>query len=446
MIGAVSVQHRIRLGLSGIVLALAMTSCALLGDPESSPTPALPNHTPPPTPSAEVLRVSGTTPGGARLRVTIPSVELLARPEEATPQLFAVLADPTGTYSYALTPANRAGIAGSKFELMEHPLEISLRDGTEAVMLWLLAVDNQRYEASEEFGLDALAASLGFGFRNWVADGDPRDDPLAAVISASDGALFDWFAAIQVIGQTVIALEQANDWDTALASHNSPDGGLSVVYTTRLISEQTVAQYPTPTPHDAYPGYTLRLDEQFIGAESDHTWYQGQDETYTNRIINGAYEIHLSALVQRDYGLSWGSLEGELFTDYIVEADVQLREDDVKDARYGIWFNYQDDYNFIYFGVSNQGEYRAAVIQRNSNRIELQDWTPHPAIRRGAATNTLTIRSVPDGDIILSVNGDQLAIFNNQTFISGSIAFFCYAESVPATCHLNRLRVWERVE
>ena len=50
-----------------------------------------------------------------------------------------------------------------------------------------------------------------------------------------------------------------------------------------------------------------------------------------------------------------------------VEAEVRLVEEGVTDARYGLWFNYQDDYNFIFFGISNQGEYRAAVIQRNHN-------------------------------------------------------------------------------
>ncbi len=96
--------------------------------------------------------------------------------------------------------------------------------------------------------------------------------------------------------------------------------------------------------------------------------------------------------------------------------------------------------------MSNQGEYRAAVIVRNSNRIELQDWTQHPAIRRGAASNTLKIAASSDGDMALSVNGEQLAIFNDQTFTSGSIAFFCYAESVPTTCRLTHLRVWERTD
>jgi hypothetical protein len=83
------------------------------------------------------------------------------------------------------------------------------------------------------------------------------------------------------------------------------------------------------------------------------------------------------------------------------------------------------------------------VVVHNSNRVEIQDWTPHPAILRGAATNTLTIEAYSGGTYTLSANGEQLLTFKDQTFDGGSIAFFCYAQSVPATCRLERLRVWE---
>jgi len=109
-----------------------------------------------------------------------------------------------------------------------------------------------------------------------------------------------------------------------------------------------------------------------------------------------------------------------------------------------LWFHYQDDFNFIYFGLSNEGSYRVAVILRNANRREIQDWTPHPAIRPGAATNTLTIEASVTGEIALSINGERVATFTDRTFSAGSLAFFCYAQSVPTTCRLERLRIWER--
>lgn len=84
-----------------------------------------------------------------------------------------------------------------------------------------------------------------------------------------------------------------------------------------------------------------------------------------------------------------------------------------------------------------------AIIQRNQNRIEIQDWTPHPAIRPLTAGNLLTIETSRDGSVALGINGERIRSFDDETFTSGSIAFFCYAQSVPATCRLKRIRIWE---
>lgn len=438
-------QYYRPIGFVCLCLIVLLCACGPTDSPPDQTGPIRqPSPLPPPTPVDETLHVNSITVAGARLRVTLPAVHLLTRPPEVPAQLLVVLADPQGTYSYLLYPANRPGNTNDQFDLMQHPLEISLNDATADVYLWILALNNQHYQAAEQFGLDALAASLGFGFHNWLVEGDPLDDPLAAIVSASAGTLYDWFANIDVLGQTVIPLREGANGAANPVSHASADGGLTVVYTMRYVSAQAVAQLPTTTPPGTYNDYILRVDETFAEGTSNFVWYVGHDDTYANTIVDGAYEIRLTDITQREFGLSWGSLEGQRFENYLIEAEIELLETGVQEARYGIWFHYQDDYNFAYFGVSNQGEYRAAIIQRNKNLIELQDWTPHLAVRRGAATNTLTIETAADGDIRLGINGEYVTIVNNQVFTSGSVAFFCYAESVPATCHLNRLRIWER--
>jgi len=45
--------------------------------------------------------------------------------------------------------------------------------------------------------------------------------------------------------------------------------------------------------------------------------------------------------------------------------------------------------------------------------------------------------------VALSINGERVRTFDDETFTSGSIAFFCYAQSVPATCRLERIRIWQ---
>ncbi len=427
------------------VLWVVLSGCRTLDSAASSRVATL-SSTPPPTPSAELLKINGVGGAGARLRVTLPTVKLRQFPPKDGVQLLVVLAAPDGAYAYLLFPANRAGDARDIFELTAHPLEIALQPETRRAALWVLVVHNRNYKPAERFGVDALAASLAYGFQQWLASGDPLDDPLAAVVSASEGALYAWFANVDVMGQAVIMLRAENNWGAKLSSHTSADGGLNVIYTAQYFSAEEAAQLPTATPRPEHPGYVLRVDEDFAGGQSAYTWYQGQDSTYVNQVTDGAYEIRLLEIQQRDFALSWGSLEELSFENYIVEAQVRLVEQGIQDARYGIWFNYQDDYNFVYFGISNAGEYRAAVIRENERRVELQDWTPHPAVHAGAAVNTLTIESHANGDMTLGVNGETLGTFNDPTFARGSVAFFCYAKSTPATCRLERLRIWEQAE
>ena len=424
-----------------------------------------PNQTSPPTPFAQVLQVSGTSSSADHLRLTLRAIKLLEKAPDEAVQLLIVLADPAGTYSYLLYPANRAGFVTDQFDLSSYPMELLVNESTEQVKLWVLALHNTNYRAAEQYGVDALAASLAIGFFNWVREGDPVDDPLAGVVSASKGMLFEWFAGIEVLGQSVTTFEAARGWDIPPASFHSPDGGLSVVYTMRNIDAQARADdlatnpatitkvagtlpladtpIPTITLTPTPPTYVLRVDDNFAGGINRSSWYEESNTSYTNQVVAGAYEIHLTAIEQREFGISWGSLAGAHFEDYVIEADVALLENDVVNGQMGIWFNYQDDFNFVYFGISNQGEYRAAVIFSNSNHVELADWTPHPAIRSGAATNTLRAVVRPDGRVTLSINGSEVLSYRDETFSAGGLAFFCYAESVPTTCQLKRLRVWE---
>ncbi|MEW6579680.1 MAG: hypothetical protein AB1435_10855 [Chloroflexota bacterium] len=427
--------------LVGVCLGWLLSACQSSPPDSSPPAPELTPHA---TPSSDVFQVNGIAAGAAWLRVTVPVVALTAPPPDGSVQLFLVLADPDGTYSYLLFPANRSGDAAEQFDLSAWPLEISLGDTSSKASLWVLAVNNRHYQAAEQYGLEALVASLGIGFHRWITQGDALDDPLAAIVSASAGALYEWFGGIDVVGQSMVTFQADESWNTALTSHRSPDGGLNIVYTAQYLSADEAALIPTPSPDALTGAYTLTYDETFAGGQSSLHWYEGQDRTFTNALTDDAYEIRLTDIVQREFALSWGSIEDARFTDYRAEAEITLVEGDAQDARYGIWFNYQDDYNFIYFGIANDGRYRVAVILRNDNRLEIQDWQPHPAIRPGAATNTLSVEASSSGDITLGINGEPVASFNDRTFSGGSLAFFCYAKSVPTTCRLERLRIWER--
>src|SRR5690606_15627324 len=272
-------------------------------------------------------------------------------------QMLLVMADPQGAYSYLLYPANRPGDATNEFNLTDYPLELAVDEATRSATLWILAFHNQQYRIAEQMGLDALASSLASGFRAWIAEGNPAQDPLAAVVSASNGALFEWFATIDVLGQAMATFRPQGAWPVGLESLRSADGGLSAVYTMQYLSSASSGDPPAPTTVPlavdvptlspaARAWYVLHPDETSSTRGGESIWYQGRDNTFPNQIVDGAYEIALIDIEQRDHAVSWGSIESLIFEDYVVEAEVRMVEEDVNEGRLGIWFNYQDDYNF----------------------------------------------------------------------------------------------------
>ncbi|WP_119072523.1 hypothetical protein [Aggregatilinea lenta] len=443
-------SHTVRSRLLAAALLLGLSLIAagcgrLSGSDEPSVTepPGTTAH----TPDSDALRISSEPITGTRLRITFPSIQLPNRDADQDVQLYFLLTDDQGAYSYLLYPANRAGAASDDYALDGYPLELGINDETHRVTLWLLALHNRHYASAESFGVDALASSLAVGFRNWQRGGDTLNDPLAAVVGASDGALYEWFAGITVLGQGMIGFDPNEGWPLGDNDLTTPDGGIAATYTVQLVpSDHTVAvpSGPTPTfPTGPRTGYALAVDETFAGGVSAAAWYEGSDDTYTNRIVDGAYEIKLRDIQDRGFARSWGSIEGRQFTNYTVEAQVRLLDQDAQSAEYGLWLHYQDDFNFVYFGISNDSAYRVAVVQQNQPTRDLQPWTPSDAIQPGAATNILTAETSANGDLTVYVNGTLLGTYHDEAFTGGSVAFFCYAESVPTTCQLERIRIWQ---
>jgi hypothetical protein len=89
--------------------------------------------------------------------------------------------------------------------------------------------------------------------------------------------------------------------------------------------------------------------------------------------------------------------------------------------------------------MENSGRYRAARFQ--TGYTELNPWTVDDIVNTDNAVNLLEV--LVDGDnFTMGINGEALVTVFDTTYTDGRIAFFCYSESVPATCHLEEIAVW----
>lgn len=437
-------------GVLGLIVALLLTSCAP-AQKSDRPTDTQPDTTPVATPATDSLLVTGTSASGERLRVIVPAITLAGRPQEEPVEVFVALIDPEGTYSYLLAPANHPAEDAGQIPLVDYPLEIGVSEQTPHIALWALAY-HASGSAAQGHSLDTLATSLAISVREWLIAGDPTDDPLAGAIAASDGALYTWFAEIDVRGQALTWLDPAEGWDTPLRTASSADGALTVVFDVDYFSGSGEAtpkagEAATATPSSAatetHAGYTLLLDETFDDAASAKRWYTGRASTFINEVAGSGYQIRLLGASQRPVALSWGALNTLRIGEGRVEAEVRLAEGDGGEASCGLWLHHQDDNNFLYVGLSSHGEFRVAVIVNNRVQNLIQDWQYHPAIHTGSAANSITVEMHSDGRHDLRVNDTHLLTFRDRTFGEGAIAFFCSAATTPATCRLETLRVWQ---
>lgn len=422
----------------GAIGLLSLAACG--ADPHLAP----PSETAAGTlPAAlDTLAVTGTSASGERLRVIVPALTL-ERPVSTTPlKVLVALVDPHGTYSYLLHPVSPLAEGAEQISLVEHPLEVGISASTPYVALWIVAFQPVDASVLSAQSLDALATSLALSFRSWLNTGDPADDPLAGTVGASDGALYAWFAGIDVQGQALARLDAAGGWETELRTIAAPDGGISAVFDVDYLPSTSEAT-PAPVDAPAEGELTLLLDETFDDPASAARWYQGRGPTFVNEVAGSGYQIRLLGASRDATAISWGSLSGVRIARGRIEADARLTESNTNEASYGVWLRYQDDNNFLSVGLSSRGEYRVTVVENNRVRRVIQDWQQHPAIRTGAATNTLSVELRADGRHDLAVNGVHLLTFRDRTFGEGAVAFFCSARSAPATCRLETLRVWQ---
>ncbi len=406
------------------ILIVFFAACSTFAENKNStPTPARPD-----------VRdaVYSTQPEGVIL--TIQDVTLLKGASDV--QVWAVVTDGQGNVAYVLYPSNQPGVPESTLDLSGYPLQIDSEG--ENLGLWVLALRHVAYPVAEKMGMEVIAAELASGFARIFAQDTPTDSMLAAVVAQADEELLTWFGEVEILGEGLFSPVQGADEQQA----DSADGGIRVRYTVnRLTTSINAAMTATPASlyPDSYAGYQKIVDEDFTGNQSSLVWFQERDELYTVLLNEDTYEVALTALGEEtDSVISWGSIQQFVFDDYIIRAKLTLLEPGTI-ASYGLWLHYQNENNFLSFALNYEGEYR--IMRYQSRDVVLVNWTADEAINMGGQTNIMEIW-VSGEQYTLRVNGQELATVTDDEFADGRIAFYCYAEEVPATCQLDNLELW----
>ncbi|MFP4321977.1 MAG: hypothetical protein ACLFTK_05935 [Anaerolineales bacterium] len=416
--------------LWGLLTLLAVAGC--------TSGAALPTATPPR--SAEPAALHVTNDADAAWVVTLREVTpQLAEDTSPDHQMMAFVAGNAGQ-AYVAFPSDQPGSPQATIDLSEYPLHIPA--GANTARLWVLALRNTAYPVVADQQA-AIMADLAAGF----AEHGPR---LAHIVAQNDD-LQAWFGQMTLIGEIAVSLGEGDVWLTG--ENTVSNAGLDAQYdlsalgTDPITSAQAATPRPpdTPTPSSTPPpsqieGWRLVIDEDFSAPQNQVTWFTGNDNFYTASLVEGAYQIALTQLdpLRGNVALSWGSVQDLSFDTYIVRARMRILEPDVI-ARYGLWLHYQDDLNFLFFGVETTGRFRVARFQRTYT--ELTSWASSDTVNQDNAENVMEVRLIDD-EYTLSINGTPMTVTQDNAFREGRIAFFCYAESVPATCQLQTLQVW----
>jgi hypothetical protein len=120
------------------------------------------------------------------------------------------------------------------------------------------------------------------------------------------------------------------------------------------------------------------------------------------------------------------------FTDVIVEVDA-TKVAGPDDNDFGLICRYEDVDNFYQFIVSSDGFYGIAkVVDGTQELIGETDLLPSDAIKTGNVTNRIQAQCI-GRKLTLSVNGEQIASFDDAAFTSGDVGLFAGTFSVAGT-------------
>ncbi len=181
------------------------------------------------------------------------------------------------------------------------------------------------------------------------------------------------------------------------------------------------------------PELALVYEDDF--SDSFGGWDDAFD-AYTRKVYgNNRYQIE----VQASNLVAWGLANRDV-ADFEIEVEARQEEGDEKSS-YGLLFRFQDRDNFYRFDISGDGFYLLSKFV-NGDWVTLVDWTESEFINKGSAGNILKV-SAFGPNIVVYVNGQQLAAATDNTLTHGNFGFFAGTFSEPFTwVSYDNLKMW----
>lgn len=186
------------------------------------------------------------------------------------------------------------------------------------------------------------------------------------------------------------------------------------------------------------------VEDNFEDNFTENDWFEGGSTRSTVAILDNAYNIRIASTTEvvDDHLTSWGSLRGFEFGDgAIIEAVMRADQFTNADVFMGLWVHYQDENNFLSFGIRGDGRYRIARF--DGEYTFPVNWTPARAINTNDdGVNTLRV-DIAGNRFDFYINGLYVDSINDRTWDEGRVAFFGSTRITPLDFNMDFFRVCE---
>ena len=220
-----------------------------------------------------------------------------------------------------------------------------------------------------------------------------------------------------------------------------PSPTFTATATPRATATTTPSQTPSPTPTidftatadsinatstvAAYQSLITSMPDQWNVVMNDtfdsnkNDWLVEKDSTddyatTTYEITDGVYRWTSTA--KKPY-IGWVRVDDKQYGDLYMSVDIQ-QTSGPNSADFGIILREDDNSNFYYFGISNDGQYSFLVY--DNEWITLQDWTVTDLIRPDEI-NKLSVLA-QGSQFVFFINDQYLAEFTDDKISQGQIA------------------------